>query len=261
MLLRTDKENNKYWTGGISSVDDNHHYGYYEISATIPKGRGFWTAFWMIASKGNGTSYEWYDEIDILEPAGCHSETVSICNVGYWDWIGENAYTIEKTSEMGLKYETGVDLSLAAHKYAVAWLPGQLIFYLDDYPIFRRFNDGRIPSHPMYLLINQEITGYWGNGERCDPNSETDAKLPEYFEVNYFRYYELNTDDINTRITQISNFNSYNYSVKRSISLSGTTTIPTNDRITLRAKEYIELEPGFETTLGTEIVFMATPNL
>jgi hypothetical protein len=46
-------------------------------------------------------------------------------------------------------------------------------------------------------------------------------------------------------ITQITNFSSFNYTVKKSITLSGTTTIPNGQNISLRAQDFIEFKDGF----------------
>ena len=46
---------------------------------------------------------------------------------------------------------------------------------------------------------------------------------------------------------------------KKSISLNGTTTIPANANITLRAINYIELQPGFSIDTGRELYLDITP--
>jgi len=50
-----------------------------------------------------------------------------------------------------------------------------------------------------------------------------------------------------------------NYAVKKSISLSSTTTIPQNNKICLRATDFIELKNGFEVPLGAELYLDVTP--
>ena len=90
------------------------------------------------------------------------------------------------------------------------------------------------------------------------------------YDQNWQLHWEDNFSSINTNIwevrdnhdsggTQIPNFNTYNYAVKKYISLSNTTTIPPNSNITLRAAEYIELTNGFEVPLGAELYLDVSP--
>ena len=76
--------------------------------------------------------------------------------------------------------------------------------------------------------------------------------------VDYVKVYQLKCDK-NTVVTKIPNFNTYNYAVKKSISLSGATIIPKSSNISLRATDFIELKPGFETPLGTEMYLDVSP--
>jgi hypothetical protein len=60
---------------------------------------------------------------------------------------------------------------------------------------------------------------------------------------DYVRVYRLKKD-CNTVVTQIPNFNIYNYALKKSIKLTSNTIIPSSKKINLWAKDFIELGGG-----------------
>jgi hypothetical protein len=76
--------------------------------------------------------------------------------------------------------------------------------------------------------------------------------------VNYVKVYDLKCDK-NTVVNEIYNFNTYNYAVKKSITMSGATTIPTNSNISLRANDFIKLEAGFYAPAGTTLYLDVSP--
>ena len=226
-------------------------YGYYEIEARVlgtpDISSGLWPAFWTNQGSKNPPPYR-REEIDIFEPTNCQINNKKHV-IGYHYPINENeSYDTDKME--GIK--NNVDMSLW-HKYAVEWLPERLAFYLDD-EVFFVIGGGQ-PT-PYLQNTNVYIDLQVGDPTRCPP-SITNGILG-YFDINYFRYYKLKYD-CKTNVTQIPNFNTYNYAVKKSISLSSTTTIPPNSNITLRATDFIELQAGFEVPAGAELYLDITP--
>lgn len=82
--------------------------------------------------------------------------------------------------------------------------------------------------------------------------------LPYNYVIDYVKVYQLRCDD-NTDVDEIIDFDTYYYAVKKSISMSGLTTIPLNTTTCLRAKEYIQLNAGFEVPLGATLFLMVSP--
>lgn len=71
--------------------------------------------------------------------------------------------------------------------------------------------------------------------------------------VDQVNVYQIDCMDKNVVVNDISNFSTYNYSLKRSISLTNATTLPSNSDIVLYAREFIELDNGFSVPIGTSL--------
>ena len=227
-------------------------YGYYEVEARVLQTpnivSGIYPAFWM--QQGNNGIYPyWYEELDIFEVNNCEVRT-NKHHVHYWYYPDE--YTPKEVYTDFTKYN--VDMS-QWHKYAVEWLPERVTFYLDNEAFFVIGNEH--PKLPWHQNTSLRLGLAIDNPAWCYPYI-TINRILGYYDVNYFRYHQLKYD-CKTVVTQISNFNTYDYAVKKSISLNGTTTIPANANITLRATDYIELQPGFSVDTGRVLYLDITP--
>lgn len=147
-------------------------YGYFEARAKVPKGYGFWPAFWMLS-----VDQSWPPEIDIYEILG--KDTTTVHQTLHWPGSsGQDVAAGQAT--------TGDDLSLAYHTYGVSWKPQLCIFYLDGIERFR-VTGTNVPSKPEYLLVNMAIgpsTGGWAQ----PPNAQT--VFPNYYDIDYVRAYK-----------------------------------------------------------------------
>ncbi len=121
-------------------------YGYVEVRAKFPKGKGLWPAVWLLRrdSGKNG-------EIDIVELIG-NKSTVMNSTLHYPE-DGK-----QKTVKMVRR--EGPDLTGVFHVYAMDWTPEYIAMYLDGTEV------GRVPTpeaftKPMYLLINLAVGGNW----------------------------------------------------------------------------------------------------
>lgn len=155
-------------------------YGYFEMEAKLPRGRGVWPAFWLFAHPGNRRP-----EIDIMEayPAGegwgfidrhgMHRPNVYACTV----WI-------DNGNSSGFRMiETHTDLSAAFHKYAVKWEPHKQTFYFDGKPTMTVEVS---MSDPMYIILD-----LWFGGAAGTPDDSTPQGKGNSFEINYVRAWKF----------------------------------------------------------------------
>lgn len=165
----SDGNSYPYTAGMVSSHDKfSLTYGYIEMRAKMPKGKGFWPAFWLLPQ-----SREWPPEIDILEVLGDDTTTL---------------YTTQhyKTAESphlsnGHPTYTVVDLSQDFHSYAVDWQKDLVVWYFDGREVFRVMSN--VTAQPMYLIANLAVGGDW-------PGSpDKDTVFPGYFEIDYIHVY------------------------------------------------------------------------
>lgn len=156
-------------------------YGYVEMEAKLPRGRGVWPAFWLLAHPG-----ERRPEIDIMEayPAGegwgyVDKHGMHRPNVyGTTVWIDKDRQTSMKMNEVH------TDLSADFHKYGVKWEPARLTFYFDGKPV-HTVEEVRM-GDPMYILLD-----LWFGSAAGDPDDTTPQGKSNAFEVKYVRAWQF----------------------------------------------------------------------
>ncbi len=175
LLLRTRKDGERYTCGAIDSKGKfEHAFGYYVARCKMPRQPGHWPAFWMMCSGVGKVGNEGRDgtEIDIVEiPWRDGQVTMNL----HWDGYGKDH------KKDGTK-TTIKELTDGFHDYGLLWTKEQYVFYVDGKEVWRSAAGG-VSQVPEYLKLTEEI-GKWG-GEISK------AELPDYFEVDYVRVYEL----------------------------------------------------------------------
>jgi beta-glucanase (GH16 family) len=167
------------------TLDTDKHfyqqYGYFEMEAKLPRGKGTWPAFWLFAHPG-----ERRPEIDIMEayPGG-------IAPWGFTDADGiarPNSYAATIWSDKNVKagehkHDAHADLSTHFHKYAVKWEPDRISFYFDG----KLVHSARAYlSDPMYLLVD-----LWFGSASGEPGEDTPEGRTNSFEINYVRAWQF----------------------------------------------------------------------
>jgi beta-glucanase (GH16 family) len=155
-------------------------YGYFEMEAKLPRGKGTWPAFWLFNHIGNRRP-----EIDIMEAyaggegwgfkdaKGVHRPNVYAPTV----WLDKE---IEVAQKM---YPTNTDLSEGFHKYAVKWEPNRQTFYFDGKEVLKV---NVTMGDPKYILLD-----LWFGGASGEPNEKTPEGKSNSFEVNYVRAWQF----------------------------------------------------------------------
>ena len=250
-------ENGTIYSGGIrTGLEFGGYlglgYGYYEIEARVLQTpnivSGLWPAFWTQHSyKPTNSPPYWYEEIDIFEPCNCQVRA-NEHEVGYHRRLNDyDSASINIDPEKHKKTKYNVDMSLW-HKYAIEWLPERLTFYCDDEAFAVIGPDTLTPYHQntnLWIDLQTDLD----TGGYCPP--DIIEGILGYFDVNYFRYYQLSCDSVD--INEILDYNTYNYTMKKSITLSGASSLISGENISLRATDFIKLDVGFEVPIGAEL--------
>jgi len=237
-----------YTSGWIETTYDyTTQYGYIEARIKLPwrrengKSWGFFPAFWTFVAVNNGANVA---EIDIFEVFGGQYKspnTINTCIHRCYDCNNgdqSRSHTFEN-----FDYRDW-------HTYAIEWNSDRLIWYLDGKAI--RTTCNHLIIDPIRIILNLAVQA---EKKYLPPTS---PPWQEYMYVDYVKVHQLKCDK-NTVVTNISNFDTYNYAVKKSISLDGATTIPEGKNIFLRAADFIELKPGFSVDTGRELYLDVTP--
>lgn len=170
------KSDRPYTSGTIASFGRfDLRYGYVEMRAKIPAGRGLWPAFWLRPDDASRTA-----EIDVLEMLGAapgrpfftlHYEGAGGAAGGYYhSWFN------------------GSDLSTGFHTYGADWQPGSVVWYVDGIERYR-VKDPRVPAVRMYVIANLSVGGAWGG----PPNRTT--PFPAEYRIDYIRVYQRRAPD------------------------------------------------------------------
>lgn len=162
----------KYTSGVIASWNKfSQAYGYYDIRAKVPKGRGLWPAFWLVPNNG-----AWPPEIDIFEILG-HQTTVP-----YFAYHYKDSVTGKKVNLGGKAVMT--DLSADFHNYGLFWAPDRLVWFVDGKEKYRVYSPANVTKLPMYVIANLAVGGYWpGYPDGTTP-------FPTSLDIDYIRVYQ-----------------------------------------------------------------------
>lgn len=157
-------------------------YGYIEISAKLPPGRGLWPAGWMLGSEVSKTGWPDCGEIDIMEHVGYKKDTV-------FGTVHTGAYNHIKGTQRGT--ETLIENPYTQfHTFAVDWTPEKIDFLLDGKKYYHFSNEHKTNAEwpfdkPFFLLLNMAVGGNLGGKEGID-----DSVFPATYQIDYVRVYQ-----------------------------------------------------------------------
>jgi hypothetical protein len=160
----SEDEHYPYVSGLISTKPSfSQTYGYFEMRAELPQGKGLWPAFWMLP-----VDETWPPEIDIVESIGDPSHVYMTAHSQQGKSFGAEA-----------RIEPHV-----FHTFAVSWDRQDLIWYIDG------GEAGRVQTpddmhKPMYMLANLAVGGNWPG----TPDGST--RFPAKLMIDYIRAYRF----------------------------------------------------------------------
>lgn len=129
-----------HFTQGKVLSRTDHTFGYFEICALFPSGKGLWPCLWLMPRR-----YAWPPEFDIAEwIAGkklmhfglAHGDAVKT----HWD-----SY-----------YNGEIDFTGDFHVFALDWQPGRATWYVDGRPVWEVTGD-HVPREPMFLILENSV--------------------------------------------------------------------------------------------------------
>jgi len=175
LIISTYKEGDKYVDGCVTTQGKfEHAFGYYVARIRLQKQPGHWSAFWITGPGVQKVGDEGRDgtEIDIMEKPWLDQR---VQHTFHWDGYGKAHKSEGKVVKVPGVME-------GWHTFAIWWNPDEYVFYVDGQETWRTKGGGPCQV-PEYMLLSDEI-GKWGG-------DITKAKLPDKFEVDYVRVYDL----------------------------------------------------------------------
>jgi beta-glucanase (GH16 family) len=156
-------------------------YGFYEVRAQLPCGRGMWPAIWLLPTDGS----RWPDggEIDIMEMVGWNPDVIHAT-------VHSAAFNHRLNTQRGGEVRVA-DACSAYHRYQLEWTPDTITIGVDGRGYMRVKNDqpGGAAAWPFIrpysLILNLAVGGDWGGRKGVD-----DAALPQVMKVDYVRYWK-----------------------------------------------------------------------
>ena len=194
-------ENFPYTSGMISTHNRfSQLYGFFEARMKLPKGQGFWPAFWLIPQLPPANSpaeVYWPPEIDIMENKGQEIRNIYMTNI-FSGVYPEPGSKLNDWSVGGYDASvfSGQDFSIDFHTFAVEWQPGSITWYVDGVERNQVANnlppgEVNLPDFPgdMQVILNLAIGGNF-----VDFKLPTDASLPNSLDIDYVRVYKKVTN-------------------------------------------------------------------
>ena len=167
--------NNEY-TSGILTTQSifSQKYGYFEIRAKIPTGKGVWPAFWLLADDGG-----WPPEIDVMEGRGLQPGDMVMTT----HWRNRSTGLVESC---GFDFEVP-STSTEFHNYGVLWQRDRIIYLIDRKPV----SDSKVPvgfEDPMYMIVNLAMGAKYFKGVGL-----VDGESPDTveFEIDRISVYQI----------------------------------------------------------------------
>lgn len=156
-------------------------YGFYEVRAKLPCGRGTWPAIWLLPSSG-----KWPDagEIDIMEMVGWNPNVIHAT-------LHSAAFNHRLGTQRGAERRVATSCT-AYHRYQLDWKPDSITIGIDGRGFMRAANDqpggaAAWPfTRPYELILNVAVGGDWGGQKGVD-----DTAFPQAMHVDYVRYWRV----------------------------------------------------------------------
>ena len=154
-------------------------FGFYEVRARLPCGRGTWPAIWLLPATGT-----WPDEgeIDLMEMVGWDPNVVHAT-------LHSGAFNHLRGTQRGAQLRVATSCT-EFHRYQLDWRPHSITVGVDDRAYMRVDDDqpggaAAWPfTRPFQLILNVAIGGDWGGQKGVD-----DGAFPQRMTIDYVRHW------------------------------------------------------------------------
>lgn len=186
LIIQAHRENigaSAYSSSKVKSAHDGSwKFGYFEIRAQLPAGRGTWPAIWMLPKEKIYGGWPASGEIDIMEHVGFDPGVVH-------GTVHTTAFNHIKGTQVG-KQSLVKDFNTDFHVYAINWTEDLIEFYIDGEKYHEFKNNGRGKDawpfdQEFYLILNIAVGGGWGGQQGVD-----ETIWPQKMVIDYVRVYE-----------------------------------------------------------------------
>jgi beta-glucanase (GH16 family) len=162
--LKAKRISSMVWhSGGFgNNLGWSFQYGYAEIIAKLPKGKGLWPAFFLFTDT--------QEEIDVFEMIDVNCKNLML-----------STHTTGNSSTGNFEYQGNVDLSLDYHRYGITWDSSIMEWWLDGERIW--YQTTRIPTVPMKIYLALSVGGWAGNPDENTPD-------PAYFDIKSLKIWQ-----------------------------------------------------------------------
>jgi beta-glucanase (GH16 family) len=153
------------YTSGLITTQPSfaQAYGYFEMRARLPGGKGVWPAFWLLPA-----DLSWPPELDVMESIGDPGQV----------WTTAHSKLDDRP---GVKHEISRG---GFHVFAVSWDPQTIIWFIDGREVGRQPTPPDM-NKPMYILANVAVGGSWPG----EPDATT--PWPARMSIDYIRAYRF----------------------------------------------------------------------
>jgi beta-glucanase (GH16 family) len=141
------------YTSGLITTEPSFSqtYGYFDMRAELPAGKGLWPAFWMLP-----TDKSWPPEIDALEAFGGPNAS----GEGGTNQAHVGVISSDGSQNNGGWQTVNGDITTGYHDYGVMWDPQHITYYIDGQQVFQTATPTDA-NKPMYMLANLAVGGNW----------------------------------------------------------------------------------------------------
>jgi beta-glucanase (GH16 family) len=154
-------------------------YGYFEVEAKLPIGKGTWPAFWLFNHINDRRP-----EIDVMEAYAGGGASSGWSDANFHPTAYAPTVWKDQSDLAGTKTIQTSDLSAGFHKYAVKWEPNKQTFYFDGKEVF---SVNVSMGDPMYIMLD-----LWYGSASGQPDDSTPQGKNNSYEVNYVRAWQFN---------------------------------------------------------------------